>query len=170
MWTNDNYGWRKGTSSMSNQENLHFQYCQKLVILSEGLKAVLLARRAGEADYDGVYSFIGGKMETTDNGLVDGMTREKNEEIGSMARVRILAGESHNVFFRKQDGNAMILPHIAAVYDGGPIELNEEYSDYKWVKIEELPAFEPKIDTVMTAVHWAIGRLSTASEADFTTI
>jgi len=42
--------------------------------------AVLLAKRAGEADYDGTWSFIGGKMETTDATLVAGMQREKNEE------------------------------------------------------------------------------------------
>jgi hypothetical protein len=43
-----------------------FQYCQKLIILSADKTKVLLAKRKGEADYDGIYSFIGGKMETTD--------------------------------------------------------------------------------------------------------
>ena len=42
-----------------------FQYCQKLIILSADKSQVLLTKRKGEADYDGVYSFIGGKMENT---------------------------------------------------------------------------------------------------------
>ena len=46
-----------------------FQYCQKLIVLSEDKTQVLLAKRKGEADYDGVYSFIGGKMETTDESM-----------------------------------------------------------------------------------------------------
>lgn len=64
-----------------------FQYCQKLVILSADTQRVLLARRSGEADYDVTYSFIGGKMETTDASILDGMKREKDEEIGANTRV-----------------------------------------------------------------------------------
>lgn len=57
-------------------DTTHFQYCQKLVVLSQDLDKVLLARRKGEADYDGVFSFIGGKMEMTDESLLAGMKRE----------------------------------------------------------------------------------------------
>jgi ADP-ribose pyrophosphatase YjhB (NUDIX family) len=49
----------------------------------------LLAKRKGEADFDGVFSFIGGKMETTDETLLAGMQREKNEEVGDEVRLRI---------------------------------------------------------------------------------
>ncbi|HET7638483.1 MAG TPA: NUDIX hydrolase, partial [Ktedonobacteraceae bacterium] len=120
-----------------------FQYCQKLIVLSEDKTKVLLAKRKGEADYDGVYSFIGGKMETTDDSILAGMKREKDEEIGQNARVAVLPDETYNLLFRKKDGNTMILPHIAGIFVGGDIELNEEYSEYKWVVIDDLEGFEP---------------------------
>jgi 8-oxo-dGTP pyrophosphatase MutT (NUDIX family) len=146
------------------QSNLLFQYCQKLVILSADKKSVLLAKRKGEADYDGTFSFIGGKMETTDASLLDGMKREKTEEIGPDARIKILPDESRNVLFRKNDGNSMVLPHIAAIYVTGDIRLNNEYSGYRWVPLGELADFEPKIDTVVAMAEWAAMQLSEARE------
>src|SRR5579859_7586260 len=93
-----------------------FQYCQKLVVLSADKQRVLLAKRKGEADYDGTFSFIGGKMETSDDDLLAGMKREKDEEIGPDAKIQVLADESYNLLFRKKDGNCMVIPHIAALY------------------------------------------------------
>ena len=140
-----------------------FQYCQKLIILSEDKTKVLLAKRKGEADYDGTYSFIGGKMETTDESILAGMQREKNEEIGEQAAIAVLSNETYNVFFRKKDGNSMILPHIAGVFVSGDITLNEEYSDYKWVAIDELESFEPKISNIPELTSWAQNKLNGSS-------
>ena len=50
-----------------------FANCQKIVLFRNDNKEVLLARRRGENDYDGIYSFVGGKMETTDSGIVEGL-------------------------------------------------------------------------------------------------
>jgi hypothetical protein len=47
-------------------ENLLFQYCQKIVVYSQDGQSVLLCKRKGEADFDSVFSFIGGKMERSD--------------------------------------------------------------------------------------------------------
>ena len=137
-----------------------FQYCQKLVILSADKQTVLLAKRKGEADYDGTYSFIGGKMETADEGLLAGMKREKDEEIGQTATVRVLPDETYNVFFRKKDGNAMVVPHVAGVYVSGEIKLNDEYSDYRWVPLAEMDGFEPKIQNIPQLTRWAAQKLS----------
>jgi NADH pyrophosphatase NudC (nudix superfamily) len=143
------------------QSTLFFQYCQKLIILSSDKQSVLLAKRQGEADYDGVYSFIGGKMETTDASIIEGMRREKNEEIGSSAKVLIVPHESYNLFFKKKDGNSMILPHIAGIFHSGAIVLNsDEYSDYKWMAIDELSRFEPKIAGIPELTAWALAKLS----------
>jgi len=133
---------------------LLFQYCQKLVLFDKEDR-ILLARRKDEADYDGIYSFIGGKMETTDTNLAEGVRREKTEEIGSKAIVFAAPHITYNVFFTKKDGSHMILPHIYGYYDGGKINLNEEYSDYIWVPEADIDAFEPKIETIPDAVRWA---------------
>jgi hypothetical protein len=92
-------------------------------------------------------------METTDENIIDGMRREKNEEVGESVQLEILSDYHSVTFFRKKDGNSMILPHYYAIYIGGEIRLNDEYSDYKRVKIDELDAFEPKIHTIPEMVH-----------------
>lgn len=130
-----------------------FQYCQKIVVFSKDLKNVLLCKRKGENDYDGVYSFIGGKMEHKDESFIEGLQREKNEEIGEGAKVEIYPLFATNVLFRKKSSDMMVLPHYYARYLEGEIKLNEEYSDFQWVAIDGLEAFEPKIPTVPDMVN-----------------
>jgi ADP-ribose pyrophosphatase YjhB (NUDIX family) len=77
-----------------------FQYCQKLVLFRNDGREVLLAKRTGEADYDGTYTFVGGKMETTDADIVAGLKREKDEEIGSEAQISVYPKVSYNVYSR----------------------------------------------------------------------
>lgn len=151
-------------------DSLFFQYCQKIILFNENSTSVLLARRKGEADYDGIYSFIGGKLETTDGGFVAGLQREKNEEIGEQVQVKICPLVSYNAYFTKKDGSAMVLPHFCAVYQGGEIVINDEYSDYKWVKLDELATFEPKIETIGAGVDWALRISKILSDDDFVTI
>ena len=149
---------------------LLFQYCQKIVVFNEARDAVLLAKRKGEADFDGTFSFIGGKLETFDGGLLSGLQREKNEEIGTTAKLKICPSLSHNEYYIKKDGNAMVLPHYLAIYTGGDIALNEEYSEYEWVKLSELHDFKPKIDTIEPAVQWAIRIAKVTPEEEFVVI
>lgn len=133
-------------------EHYRFQYCQKIVVLSKDRKSVLLCKRKGEADYDGVYSFIGGKMETTDSTLLEGLQREKDEEVGTAFKIQLFPTFSVNLLFKKKDGNTMILPHYLAFHASGEIVLNEEYEEYAWVPLEELATFEPKIASVPETV------------------
>lgn len=147
-----------------------FQVCQKIVVLNEDCSEVLLARRKGEADLDGIFSFIGGKLETTDGGIINGLKREKNEEIGTDAQISIYPIISYNAYYVKKDGNNMVLPHYFAMYRDGEIVLNDEYSEYKWVKLNELSEFQPKVDTVEPAVEQIIRLKDLAQEKDLVTI
>ncbi len=133
--------------------NTYFQYCQKLVVFNKDYSKVLLAKRKGEADYDGVYSFIGGKMETTDTDLRAGIKREVTEEIGTDVQIEVLLDFSFNEFYRKKSGDSMVLPHHIARYLGGEIKLSDEYSDFAWVNVDDIDKFEPKIDTVASIVQ-----------------
>ena len=126
----------------------NFQYCQKIVVFSRDELSVLLGKRKGEADYDGTYSFIGGKMETTDHSIVAGLKREKDEEVGSDFKIKVFPDFTTNILFTKKDGRAMILPHVYAIHLEGEIQLSEEYSEYRWVRLDELAKFEPKINTI----------------------
>lgn len=135
----------------------NFQYCPKIVLFSEDWQKVLLAKRYGEQDYDGVYTFIGGKIEVSDESIVAGIRREKNEEIGESAKVMLYAEISYNLLFRKKDGNSMIVSHYAAYFADGEITLNpDEYSEYMWVPITELETFEPKIKNIPEIVQWGV--------------
>jgi hypothetical protein len=42
-----------------NSAELLFQYCPKFILFSKDWKSVFLAKRKGEMDYDGTFSFIG---------------------------------------------------------------------------------------------------------------
>ena len=129
-------------------EKYNFQYCQKIVIYSKDETSVLLCKRKGEDDFDGTFSFVGGKLETTDKDIVDGLKREKDEELGENFKIKIFPVFSTNVSFVKKDGNSMILPHYYAIYESGDIQLNDEYSEFKWVPLKDIAAFEPKIFTI----------------------
>jgi len=146
-----------------------FQYCPKLLVFSRNKQSILLAKRKGEADYDGTFSFIGGKSETTDESLLAAIKREKDEEIGPDARVWVCWSMScYQVLFRKKDGNAMVIPHHVAIFEGGEIRLNsEEYSEYKWVPITDLPGLEPKVENIPNAVDAARCFLDLLSDQDF---
>lgn len=136
----------------------NFQYCQKIVLFSEDWQKVLLAQRRGEQDYDEIYSLIGGKMDANDKTIIASIRREKDEEIGTAARIALYPDNSYNLLFRKKDGSRMILPHYVAQYIGGEIVLNhDEYTKYQWVSVDQIHEFEPKIDTIPEVVRWALG-------------
>jgi ADP-ribose pyrophosphatase YjhB (NUDIX family) len=138
---------------MNNQNKYNFQYCQKIVVFSQDFTKVLLCKRKDEADYNGVYSFIGGKMEATDEDIITAIQREKNEEVGENFKVKIYTEFSNNLIFKKKSGDYMILPHYLAIHVGGDIQLNEEYSEYQWVNITDLEQFEPKIKNIPESVN-----------------
>lgn len=150
--------------------NYNFQYCQKLIVLSPEKDAVLLCKRKGEADYDGVFSFIGGKMETTDLSIMDWLKREKDEEVGESFCVKVFPTFTHNTLFRKKDGNAMVLPHFLGIYDSWEVVLSDEYSEYQWVKIQELEAFEPKIPNIPGIVQTLMRLDAITEESEFVLI
>jgi 8-oxo-dGTP pyrophosphatase MutT (NUDIX family) len=150
----------------------HFQYCPKFILFSADKKSVFMAKRFGEQDYDGIFSFIGGKTETTDESLLAGLKREKDEEIGPDARIRVCWTMScYQVLYRKKDGNSMVLPNHVAIFEGGEIALNPaEYSEYKWVPLDEFADFEPKIAKNTDAIQAAQRMLKILTDADFSTI
>lgn len=116
--------------------SLFFQYCPKIAVFHED--AVLACRRKGEADYNGVFSLIGGKMEHSDASIEAALRREKNEEVGRAFKIRLLPRFTIDTHFVKNDGNHMILPHFYAEFVSGEIRLSEEYSEARWVPLDEL--------------------------------
>jgi 8-oxo-dGTP pyrophosphatase MutT (NUDIX family) len=129
--------------------NLLFQYCPKLAVLSEDRTSVLLCKRQGETEFDEFFSLIGGKMEHGDESILGALRREKTEEVGEDFKVEVLVDHSINVFYVKKSGVRMVLPHHYARHLSGEPVLNaEEYSEYRWVPLVELDAFEPKVPNI----------------------
>jgi len=148
-------------------EKFNFQFCPKIVVFSKDLGSVLLCRRKGENDYDGVFSFIGGKMEITDRSILDGLVREKCEEVGVDFKVKVNTKYSSNLLFEKKDGSKMILPHYYAIHESGNVVLSEEYSEFVWVPIDNLETFEPKIETVPSMVAHMLDLMKFQKEEEF---
>jgi ADP-ribose pyrophosphatase YjhB (NUDIX family) len=151
-------------------EKYNFQYCQKIIVFSKDVKSVLLCKRKGEQDYDGVFSFIGGKMETTDESILAGLKREKDEEVGQGFKININVKYSANLFFIKKDGSRMILPHYYAIYEDGEVELGEEYSEFRWVLLNELESFEPKIKSIPASIAAMLSLMKIQDKNDFVEI
>ena len=149
-----------------------FQYCQKLVVFAADRQSVLFARRRGEAEFDEYWSLIGGKMEVTDGDIVRSVKREKDEEVGEGFRIRVAPMFScYNVFYKKKDGTGMILPHLVAIHIDGDVQLNpDEYSAYKWVNLDELADFGPKVDNTIFVVKNAQRLLPLLGADDFVDI
>lgn len=144
-----------------------FQIPQKIVVFRNDGQEVMLARRKGEQDFNGVYAFIGGKIEKEDGSILTGLKREKDEEIGAEAVLNICPHTSYNVYFIKHDGNHTIVPHYYAEFVDGEITTNDEYDDIQWVSCDELAAFEPKVHNIPEVVEWAIKLRTILEPADF---
>lgn len=148
-----------------------FQYCQKLVVFSSDMKKLFFARRTGEADYNGAFAFIGGKMETSDQSIIEGLKREKDEEVGKQVKIKVYPYSTFNALYTKKDGNKMILPHYLAYYVGGTIKLNpEEYSEYAWIPVNAVADLEPKVENVVEAAAWAVALSKTVASKDLVEI
>lgn len=145
--------------------NMLYQYCPKIAVFDKLNSSVLLCKRKGEMDYDGVFSFIGGKMEHGDTSIVDALSREKNEEVGKSFSIRLLTVFSIDVLFKKKDGSHMILPHFYAEHMSGEPVLSDEYSEHVWVPIGGLKDWQPKIDNIGWITP-ALQRAASAAKAD----
>ena len=76
----------------------------------------------------------------------------------------------YQVWYTKNNGNSMVLPHHIAIYQGGEIKLNpEEYDDYKWVPVDEIDK-HAQIPANPPAVRAALRYLPMLNDDDFVEI
>jgi hypothetical protein len=106
-------------------------------------------------------------MEVIDGDIVEGLRREKNEELGEQFKIKVLPKYTINTYYLKKDGNSMIVPHYLAVHHFGEIVLGEEYSNYKWISLKDLPEFKPQIDNMPEITEELMRLFSIVKEDDF---
>ena len=83
-------------------------------------------------------------------------------------KIKLYPNFNSTISFTKKDGNYMLLPHYYAQFLGGEIELNQnEYSDFKWVFINELANFEPKIPSVIPIIKQLLQIIPIIKESEF---
>jgi len=151
-------------------DKFNFQYCQKIVVFSQDNSKVLLAKRVGESDFDRTFSFIGGKMEDTDKNPIEGMRREKDEEVGKNFKIRLFPTFCTVEYFVKKDGHAMVLPHYYAQHVSGEIILNGEYSEFQWIPVSQLADFHPIIANIPKTVENLLKLVPLMNEKEFVEI
>ena len=92
-----------------------------------------------------MFAFVGGKMDADEVSILDSLKREKDEEIGEDVKIKVFLNFCENFFFIRESGKPIMMSFYFGVYEDGKINLNDEHLEYKWVKIDELKEFEPKI-------------------------
>jgi ADP-ribose pyrophosphatase YjhB (NUDIX family) len=141
-----------------------------MVILSKDQNSILLCKRKDESDYNETFTFPGGKMKTSDESIMAGVRREKDEELGENFKIKMLTTYTTNLLFKKSNGKYMIIPHLLATHQEGEIKLSDEYSEYKWVTMNDLNEFEPKIKNIPEIIQTLNRLAQTTTEEDFTLI
>jgi len=122
-----------------------FQYCHKIIIFSKDRDKVLLFRRYEKGQFGGMFAFVGGKMDIDENSIVDSLKREKDEEIGEDVKIKVFTDFCADFLFVRDTGKPIVMSFYFGIYENGEINLNDEHLEYKWVEIDELSKFEPKI-------------------------
>ena len=148
-----------------------FAYCQKLIVFSSDEKSVLLCKRKGEVNFNETFSLIGGKLQMDDESIVAGLKREKDEDVGENFKIKFYPTYTINLLHTIKNGSRMVLPHYYAIHIEGDIKLNkEEYSEYRWVSLDEIETFEPKIDGIPQQIQKILELKKIIKEEDFTII
>lgn len=110
-------------------------------------------------------------METKDKSIIEGIKREKDEELGKDFKIKFHPTYTTNFFHIKKNGRRMILPHYYAIHVEGEVMLNkEEYSEYKWVSLDEIENFEPKIDGVPRQIQQILELKKIIKDSEFVII
>ena len=102
---------------------------------SEG-KYLVLKRRDDEIAYPGMYTFPGGKVENNDT-TEETLEKEALEEANlKLKPVKILLKDKS--YLRPDGQTAKFFSYLCEVENPDEIKISEDFTDYKWVSIQDL--------------------------------
>lgn len=106
------------------------------IIRNRAGKYLVLKRHENEIAYPGMYTFPGGKVEGNDT-IEETLIKEALEEAGLDLKPgkTLLKDKS---FLRPDGQTAKSFSYLCEVEDENKIKMNDEFTDYKWVNVEEL--------------------------------
>jgi mutator protein MutT len=111
-----------------------FQINVSVVILKS--KKILLGKRSPtEEVYPNLWGIPGGKIDSTDTSLEDGLSREVKEEIGiAIKNIKLL---KNNIRKKSNDSQTLYLTFKAEISEGTPRAL-EDTVEVKWFNFNEI--------------------------------
>lgn len=113
-----------------------------------------LAKRAPSKQYAGQWRMIGGKVAAGETAW-EAALRELEEET-AMEPTRFWTVPTLNHFYEPGPDAIRLVPAFAAEIDPPKdIRLNEEHTEYKWIKAGRLTTFRlwPEQERIMTLIH-----------------
>ena len=106
------------------------------VIRNNEGKYLVLKRGEHEIAYPGQYTFPGGKIEGNDT-VEETLVREAEEEVGLKLKPgKILLKDKS--YLRPDGQTAKFFSYLCEVENASCIKISEDFTDYKWVTLEEL--------------------------------
>lgn len=100
----------------------------------------LIFKRSAEKIYSNQWRMVGGKVREGESSW-EGALRELKEETG-ITPVKFWAIPSVNQFYESKTDTVHSIPAFAAELDvSAEIQLDEEHSGYKWVRIDEVELY-----------------------------
>jgi len=123
----------------NKEEKLHI-VAVVAVIRDEKGKYLVLRRHENEIVYPGMYTFPGGKIEENDS-VEETLAKEAKEEANlSLKPQKILLKDKS---FTRPDGQTVkVFSYLCECKNPEDLKINEEFTNYKWVDIEELRNLE----------------------------
>lgn len=116
-------------------------------IIAASTKRILFAKRAGDGDASGVWACLGGKIEPGES-VEEAIRREIEEEAGWSGDIDL------DRIYTHRDPDLIYYNHIGIVQDEFEPNLNDEHSDYAWVRFGEWPKpLHPGIEEVLRDEH-----------------
>jgi 8-oxo-dGTP diphosphatase len=114
---------------------LHIVAVVAVIRNGEG-KYLILKRHPREIAYPNMYTFPGGKVEGNDS-VEETLSKEVLEETGLILKPgKILLKDK--TFIRPDGQTAKVWSYLCEVVSAQPIKLSSDFTDYRWVNLNEL--------------------------------
>lgn len=127
-------------TSMDKPDIKHIITAVAVIRRSDG-RVLLLKRSNHEKVYPGCYTFPGGKVENNDT-IIETLIKEVKEECGLVLRDGIILIKEKSIL-RPDGATSKSLSFLCSVVDDSVVVIEEpDFTDYKWVNLDELKSLE----------------------------
>ncbi len=120
-------------------ESNTFQVNLSVIVFNSKGEVLLIKRSLDEEVYPGLWGIPGGKLDSADKNLEEGLAREVKEETGILIN-KDLKLISNNVFVSPENNKVYLV--FTAKYESGEPKPLEDTEEVRWFGHEELPPKE----------------------------